>query len=127
MAVCAFVAGLTHDLGKPLSDLRKAIDPVSRYGIHMRLPWSIGCIPTILTDTFIGWNGTEISATKLLLLLLPKILTDEVSAYLNKTGPQVFNALLESLMGTSAIGTLTSLVVEADQASVTRGSKQTPL
>lgn len=117
----AFVAGLTHDLGKPLSDLVVR----DRSGEQVWNPYEITLVDWLYTNDidryFIGWNGDRNKRHKnYSLLLLPKILTDEVSAYLNKTGPQVFNALLESLMGTSAIGTLTSLVVEADQASVTR-------
>jgi hypothetical protein len=51
---------------------------------------------------------------------LDQIITPKAKSYLNKPGPNIMEALLESIVGTSASEAITQIVLWADQESVRR-------
>jgi len=123
--LAAGLAGLCHDVGKPVSDLSVS----DREG---RTTWR----PLLgsLTDWaaangvehyFLRWRERRHARHETFgLLVLERILTPEVTAWLVDADPEIMQGLLSAVAGIDDGAVLGSLVVEADRASVERDLRE---
>ena len=117
----AFLGGLLHDVGKPLSDV--AVTNLD--GSQEWNPYESSLATWTMTEEvdhyFLRWRDKRNKRhEKFSMMNLDQILTQKAKSYLNKPGPNIMESLLESIVGTSAQETLTQLVLWADQESVRR-------
>lgn len=119
LATC--FAGLLHDVGKPLSDIRVTDrdgqitwDPY----LESLLSWANR---HQLSRYFIRWHE------QFSLLALHQVLPPESSQRLSAAGPELLQALLEAVSGVGRESLLSKLVSKADQESVSRDLKQSRL
>ncbi len=122
LAVC--LAGLLHDIGKPVSDL----SVLDREG---RTSWN----PYIehLTDWaakngvdryFLRWREKRHQRhEQFSVLVTERVLTPECITFLTRTGPDIMQAMLEAIAGIDRGSTFYRLVAEADRKSVERDLK----
>ena len=123
--LAAGLAGLCHDVGKPVSDLSVS----DREG---RTTWR----PLLesLTDWaaangvehyFLRWRERRHARHETFgLLVLERILTPEVTAWLVDADPEIMQGLLSAVAGIDDGAVLGSLVTEADRASVERDLRE---
>ena len=117
----AFLGGLLHDVGKPLSDVAVTnLDGSKEWN-----PYESSLATWTMTEEvghyFLRWRDKRNKRhEKFSMMNLDQILTQKAKTYLNKPGPKIMESLLESIVGTSAQETLTQLVLWADQESVRR-------
>jgi conjugal transfer pilus assembly protein TraI len=123
--LAAGLAGLCHDVGKPVSDLSVS----DREG---RTTWR----PLLesLTDWaaandvehyFLRWRERRHARHETFgLLVLERILTPEVTAWLVDADPEIMQGLLSAVAGIDDGAVLGNLVVEADRASVERDLRE---
>jgi len=123
--LAAGLAGLCHDVGKPVSDLSVS----DREG---RTTWR----PLLesLTDWaaandvehyFLRWRERRHARHETFgLLMLERILTPEVTAWLVDADPEIMQGLLSAVAGIDDGAVLGNLVVEADRASVERDLRE---
>ena len=123
--LAAGLAGLCHDVGKPVSDLSVS----DREG---RTTWR----PLLgsLTDWaaangvehyFLRWRERRHARHETFgLLVLERILTPEVTAWLVDADPEIMQGLLSAVAGIDDGAVLGSLVIEADRASVERDLRE---
>jgi len=117
----AFLGGLLHDVGKPLSDVAVTnLDGSKEWN-----PYESSLATWTMTEDvehyFLRWRDKRNKRhEKFSMMNLDQIITQKAKTYLNKPGPNIMESLLESIVGTSAQETLTQLVLWADQESVRR-------
>ena len=123
--LAAGLAGLCHDVGKPVSDLSVS----DREG---RTTWR----PLLesLTDWatangvahyFLRWRERRHARHETFgLLVLERILTPEVTAWLVDADPEILQGLLAAVAGIDDGAALGTLVAEADRASVERDLRE---
>lgn len=122
LAVC--LAGLLHDIGKPVSDL----SILDRDG---RTQWN----PYLenLTDWatkngvdryFLRWRDKRHQRhEQFSVLVTERVLTPECLSYLTQHGPEIMQAMLEAIAGVDRGAMFHTLVIEADRKSVERDLK----
>jgi conjugal transfer pilus assembly protein TraI len=122
LAVC--LAGLLHDIGKPVSDL----SILDRDG---RTQWN----PYLenLTDWaakngvdryFLRWRDKRYQRhEQFSVLVTERVLTAECLSYLTQYGPEIMQAMLEAIAGVDRGAMFHTLVIEADRKSVERDLK----
>jgi conjugal transfer pilus assembly protein TraI len=122
LAVC--LAGLLHDIGKPVSDL----SILDRDG---RTQWN----PYLenLTDWaakngvdryFLRWRDKRHQRhEQFSVLVTERVLTAECLSYLTQSGPEIMQAMLEAIAGVDRGAMFHTLVIEADRKSVERDLK----
>jgi len=117
----AFLGGLLHDVGKPLSD----VAVINKEGSTEWNPYESSLASWALDENldhyFLRWrNKRKKSHEKFSMMNLDQIITQKAKTYLNKPGPKIMESLLESIVGTGAHEALTQIVLWADQESVRR-------
>lgn len=123
--LAAMLAGLLHDIGKPVSDYVVT----SAKGEHVWHPhlttineWAA---QNRIDRYFLKWTDKRnkmhesYSAT-----VLGTILPAETKHFLHQGGPEIFVALSEAICGLSAIKPLAKLMIEADQNSVAKDLRE---
>ncbi|QSA98113.1 MobH family relaxase [Methylococcus sp. EFPC2] len=122
LAMC--LAGLLHDIGKPVSDLCI----LDRDG---RTQWN----PYLenLTDWaakngvdryFLRWRDKRHQRhEQFSVLVTERVLTPECLSYLTQSGPEIMQAMLEAIAGVDRGAMFHTLVMEADRKSVERDLK----
>lgn len=126
LATC--FAGLLHDVGKPLSDIRVTDrdgqitwDPY----LESLLSWARR---HQLSRYFIRWHEQRYRRhEQFSLLALHQVLPPESLQRLSTAGPELLRALLEAMSGVGGESLLSKLVAKADQESVSRDLKQSRL
>lgn len=117
----AFLGGLLHDVGKPLSDVAVTNKDGSKEWNPYESSLSAWTVSENVDHYFLRWRDKRNKRhEKFSMMNLDQIITQKAKTYLNKPGPSVMEALLESIVGISAQETLTQLVMWADQESVRR-------
>ncbi|MVF23665.1 hypothetical protein EVC37_18905 [Methylocaldum sp. BRCS4] len=122
LAVC--LAGLLHDIGKPVSDL----SILNREGKTQWNPYLEN-----LTDWaekngvdryFLRWRDKRHQRhEQFSVLVTERVLTPECLTYLTQTGPDIMQAMLEAIAGVDRGSVFHALVIEADRKSVERDLK----
>lgn len=117
----AFLAGLLHDVGKPITD----VSVTNKSGALEWNPYSHSIAEWSLSNNvdhyFLRWRDARHKKhQKGGILILDHILPQQTKIYLNVPGPVIMQAMLEAIHGTSAHEELTQLVIKADQESVIR-------
>lgn len=119
--LASFLGGLLHDVGKPLSD----VAVTDKSGIKEWNPYESSLFEWFrregVTHYFLRWRDKRNKRhEKFSMMNLDQIITPKAKSYLNKPGPNIMEALLESIVGTSASEAITQIVMWADQESVRR-------
>jgi len=122
LAVC--LAGLLHDIGKPVSDL----SILDRDGSTQWNPYLEN-----LTDWaakngvdryFLRWRDKRHQRhEQFSVLVTERVLTPECLSYLTQHGPEIMQAMLEAIAGVDRGAMFHTLVIEADRKSVERDLK----
>ena len=122
LAVC--FAGLLHDIGKPVSDMAV----VDRHGEHTWNPCDEN-----LTDWaaqngidryFLRWRENRHKRhEQFSALVIERVLTRASRTYLLEPGPDIMQAMLETIHGLDRGAKLSELVMAADRQSVERDLK----
>ncbi len=117
----AFLGGLLHDVGKPLSDVAVTNKDGSKEWNPYESSLSAWTASENVDHYFLRWRDKRNKRhEKFSMMNLDQIITQKAKTYLNKPGPSVMEALLESIVGIGVQETLTQLVLWADQESVRR-------
>ena len=117
----AFLGGLLHDVGKPLSDVAVTNLAGSKEWNPYECSLAAWTVEEDVDHYFLRWRDKRNKRhEKFSMMNLDQIITQKAKTYLNKPGPNIMESLLESIVGTSAQETLTQLVLWADQESVRR-------
>ncbi|MDS1802028.1 MobH family relaxase [Vibrio vulnificus] len=122
--VAAALGGLFHDIGKPVSDL-SITDEDGRYQWNPFLEtlsqWTSN---NSIERYFIRWrDGRCKRHEQFSILVLNRVMTPELLAWLTQPGPEILQAMLEAIGNTDPEHVLSKLVIEADQTSVQRDLK----
>ncbi|MDL2008202.1 MobH family relaxase [Vibrio parahaemolyticus] len=122
--VAAALGGLFHDIGKPVSDL-SITDEDGRYQWNPFLEtlsqWTTN---NSIERYFIRWrDGRCKRHEQFSILVLNRVMTPELLAWLTQPGPEILQAMLEAIGNTDPEHVLSKLVIEADQTSVQRDLK----
>jgi conjugal transfer pilus assembly protein TraI len=123
--LAAGLAGLCHDIGKPVSDLSVS----DREG---RTTWRplLGSLTDWAATNgvahyFLRWRERRHARHETFgLLVLERILTPEVTAWLVDADPEIMQGLLSAVAGIDDGAALGSLVTEADRACVERDLRE---
>jgi conjugal transfer pilus assembly protein TraI len=123
--LAAGLAGLCHDVGKPVSDLSVS----DREG---RTTWRplLGSLADWAAESgvnryFLRWRECRHARHETFgLLVLERILTPEVTSWLVDADPEVMQGLISAVAGIDDGAVLGSLVTEADRASVERDLRE---
>lgn len=115
----AFLGGLLHDVGKPLSD----VSVVNLDGSREWNPYDTSLSEWLdrekLDKYFLRWRSKRNKRhEKFSMMNLDQIITPCAKSYLNEPGPFIIEQLLESIVGTGASDGLSKLVLWADSESV---------
>lgn len=113
-----------HDIGKPVSDL-SITDEDGRYQWNPFLEtlsqWATN---NSIERYFIRWrDGRCKRHEQFSILVLNRVMTPELLAWLTQPGPEILQAMLEAIGNTDPEHVLSKLVIEADQTSVQRDLK----
>lgn len=113
-----------HDIGKPVSDL-SITDEDGRYQWNPFLEtlsqWTTN---NSIERYFIRWrDGRCKRHEQFSILVLNRVMTPELLAWLTQPGPEILQAMLEAIGNTDLEHVLSKLVIEADQTSVQRDLK----
>ncbi|ENM3902442.1 TraI domain-containing protein, partial [Vibrio cholerae] len=122
--VAAALGGLFHDIGKPVSDL-SITDEDGRYQWNPFLEtlsqWTTN---NSIERYFIRWrDGRCKRHEQFSILVLNRVMTPGLLAWLTQPGPEILQAMLEAIGNTDPEHVLSKLVIEADQTSVQRDLK----
>ncbi|ENM5747840.1 TraI domain-containing protein [Vibrio mimicus] len=122
--VAVALGGLFHDIGKPVSDL-SITDEDGRYQWNPFLEtlsqWASN---NRIERYFIRWrDGRCKRHEQFSILVLNRVITPELLAWLTQPGPEILQAMLEAIGNTDPKHVLSKLVIEADQTSVQRDLK----
>ena len=123
--LAAGLAGLCHDVGKPVSDLsvserdgRTTWRPL----LESLADWAAA---NGVEHYFLRWRERRHTRHETFgLLVLERVLTPQVTAWLVDADPEIMQALLAAVAGIDDGAVLGSLVTEADQASVERDLRE---
>ncbi|MFC6674115.1 MobH family relaxase [Marinobacterium aestuariivivens] len=121
-------SGLLHDVGKPLSD----VSVTDKDGSVTWNPYA---------NTLYGWathhkveryflrwrDNRHKRHEQFSLLTIERIIPPNVLQFLSEAGPEILEAMLEAIAGTSTNQPVTRLMLKADQESVSRDLKQSRL
>ncbi len=123
--LAAGLAGLFHDAGKPVSDLSVS-DREGRTTWRPLLGSLTDWAATNGVDHyFLRWRERRHARHETFgLLVLERILTPEVTAWLVDADPEIMQGLLSAVAGIDDGAVLGSLVTEADRASVERDLRE---
>lgn len=118
--VAGVAAGLLHDAGKPLSDIRAtSFDGAEEWNYERETlhAWSSR---TGINRYFLHWNpDRHANHVQVSVSLVRGIIPDEARAWIRDGGHDIYEAMLDAISGAGA-GPLTPLVRAADEASVKR-------
>lgn len=124
--VAGVAAGLLHDAGKPLSDIRAtSFDGVEEWNYERETlhTWSVR---TGLSRYFLHWNSDRHeNHVQVSVSLVRGIIPDEARAWIRDGGHDIYEAMLDAISGTGK-SPLTSLVAWADETSVKRDLRKGP-
>ncbi|CAM5562416.1 MobH family relaxase [Eoetvoesiella caeni] len=125
--LAAFLAGLCHDVGKPVSDM-DITDKEGRNVWRPRRESLFEWASTAETERyFLRWRDSRVHKNheRFTLLLFERIAGADTLEYLEELDPRVLPALQEAIGGTVGMSEpLTRLVLRADQESVKRDLSQ---
>jgi conjugal transfer pilus assembly protein TraI len=123
--LAAGLAGLCHDVGKPVSDLSvsdRAGRTTWRPLLGSLTDWAAA---NGVAHYFIRWRERRHARHETFgLLVLERILTPEVTAWLVDADPEILQGLLSAVAGIDDGAVLGRLVTEADRASVERDLRE---
>ena len=122
LAVC--FAGLLHDIGKPVSDMAV----VDQQGQHAWNPCDENLTDwakqNAIDRYFFRWRENRYKRhEQFSALVIERVLTREFRSYILEPGPDIMQAMLETIHGLDRGGKCYELVMEADRKSVERVSK----
>lgn len=122
LAVC--LAGLLHDIGKPVSDL-SILDRDGRTQWNPYLEnlteWAA---KNGVDRYFLRWRDKRHQRhEQFSVLVTERVLTPECLSYLTQSGPEIMQAMLEAIAGVDRGAMFHTLVIEADRKSVERDLK----
>jgi len=123
--LACFIAGLLHDVGKPLSDVSIVDDTGHKdwnpYGESL-FDWTrTNNIPRY----FIRWNCQKHkNHDKYSLLIVNKLMTESSLSFLTETGKEILESMLQSISGVKIDESISKIVSNADKESVTRDLKR---
>jgi conjugal transfer pilus assembly protein TraI len=123
--LAAGLAGLCHDVGKPVSDLSvsdRAGRTTWRPLLGSLTDWAAA---NGVAHYFIRWRERRHARHETFgLLVLERVLTPEVMAWLVDADPEILQGLLSAVAGMDDGAVLGRLVTEADRASVERDLRE---
>ncbi|NJD07944.1 MAG: hypothetical protein FIA97_15830 [Methylococcaceae bacterium] len=122
LAVC--LAGLLHDIGKPVSDL----SVVDRSGSTAWNPYlenlSDWADKNDVDHYFLRWRDKRHQRhEQFSVLVTERVLTTDCLSYLTQQGPEIMQAMLEAIAGVDRGAMFHTLVLDADRKSVERDLK----
>jgi hypothetical protein len=122
LAVC--LAGLLHDIGKPVSDL----SILDREGNTQWNPYLENLTDWAEKNSvdryFLRWRDKRHQRHgQFSVLVAERVLTAECLSHLTLQGPEIMQSMLEAIAGVDRGGVFHNLVLEADQKSVERDLK----
>lgn len=119
LAVC--LAGLLHDIGKPVSDL-SVLDRDGRSQWNPYLENLTEWAENNGVDRyFLRWRDKRHQRhEQFSVLVAERVLTPQCLSYLTQPGPEIMQAMLEAIAGVEQGGMFHRLVLEADRKSVER-------
>jgi conjugal transfer pilus assembly protein TraI len=122
LAVC--LAGLLHDIGKPVSDLsildREGNTQWNPY-LENLTDWAA---KNAVDRYFLRWRDKRHQRhEQFSVLVAERVLTPDCLSYLTQPGPEIMQAMLEAIAGVDRGSVLHALVIEADRKSVERDLK----
>lgn len=118
--MAAFLTGLLHDSGKPLTDL----SVVDKSGMHEWNPWSSQTIvdwadEKRLDRYFLRWRkGRHRRHEGMASFAMTYLIPNELATYLNESDPNILRSVWEAVTGYSVSTPLSKLMLRADSASV---------
>jgi len=116
-----FLGGLLHDVGKPLSDVAVTDKTGSKEWNPYESSLAGWTKRESVNHYFLRWRDKRGKRhEKFSIMNLDQIITPTAKSYLNQPGPNIMEALLESIVGTSASDTVAQIVLWADGESVRR-------
>jgi len=122
LAVC--LAGLLHDIGKPVSDLSVLDrDGRSQWNPYLEnlTEWAAN---NGVDRYFLRWRDKRHQRhEQFSVLVAERVLTPDCLSYLTQPGPEIMQAMLEAIAGIEPGGMFHRLVLEADRKSVERNLK----
>ncbi|RCS68663.1 MobH family relaxase [Vibrio casei] len=121
-------AGLLHDVGKPLSD----VSVTDKGGSVTWNPYSNTlygwAVDNKIDRYFLRWRDSRHKRhEQFSVLTIERIIPPNVLQFLSESGPEILEAMLEAIAGTSTNQPVTRLMLKADQESVARDLKQSRL
>jgi conjugal transfer pilus assembly protein TraI len=122
LAVC--LAGLLHDIGKPVSDL----SILDRAGTTQWNPYlenlTDWAVQNGVDRYFLRWRDKRHRRhEQFSVLVAERVLTPVCLSHLTQPGPDILQAMLEAIAGVERGGVFHTLVIEADRKSVERDLK----
>jgi len=123
--LAAGLAGLCHDVGKPVSDLSvsdREGRTIWRPLLESLTDWAAA---NVVEHYFLRWREHRHSRHETFgLLVLERVLTPEVTSWLVDADPAIMQGLLSAVAGIDDVAVLGNLVTEADRASVERDLRE---
>jgi len=121
----AFLAGLLHDIGKPLSDYTV----INEDGTIRWDPYSTSLLAWAkkegISQYHLSWHENRKNRHKRFAVFsINQIITPKLNTYINKPGPMYKSALSEAIFGISPKDPLSQLVIWSDKESVRRNLLQ---
>jgi hypothetical protein len=126
--LAACLAGLCHDLGKPVADLA-AVDASGRSQWRpLRESLTDWAAREGVDRYYLRWHERRHRRHEAFgVLVLERVLTPEVTGWLSEPEPGVLEALLAAVAGLDQNGVLGALVAAADRASVEQDVRESHL
>jgi conjugal transfer pilus assembly protein TraI len=122
--LAATLAGLCHDIGKPLSDLSVTDRDGTCTWSPMQETISAWAAGNRIDSYYLHWRDRQHNRHELAgMMMLQRILGPDTIALLYGHDAAIMNALIDAVGGQKETATLTQLVANADRASVERDLK----